>query len=340
MDGGSESKATPLLPENIQRLGSAFRASKAFFTAVELGLFTELAVGPLGCDELAERLGIQARPARDFFDALVALGMLERGAEGYSNTAEADLYLDRAKSTYIGGMAEMQSRTGYRLWGSLADALRTGEPQSDAQGNFDRLYGDADRTRAFLAAMTGGTLASAMTMAQRFPWSEYETFLDVGTAEGCLPVQIALAHEHLTGGGFDLPPIRAYFDEYVSSFGLSERLRFFAGDFRSGELPPADVLVMGNILCDFDLAGKCMLLQKAYAAVHKGGALIVYESLIDDERRSNAAGLLTSLAMVLQKEGAFGFTGAECQSWMRDVGFKETYVEPLEGPRAMVVGRK
>ncbi len=324
----------------IQRLGGAFRASKAFLTAVELGVFTELAGGPLSAEALAARVGIQLRASIDFFDALVALGMLERDEHGYSNTPEADLYLDRAKPTYIGGMAEMQSTVGYRMWGSLADALRTGEPQTTARGNFDVLYEDPHRTRRFLSAMTGGSLSAARAIAQRLPWQDYCTFVDVGTAQGCFPVEIALRHHHLAGGGFDLPPVASYFDDYVASFGLADRLRFFPGDFRVDELPRADVVVLGNMLSDLDLEGKYELLHKAFRAVSGDGLLVVYESLIDDDRRHNSAALLASLATVLQKQGSFGCTTSQCRGWIEDVGFRHVSVEPLEGPRTMIVGSR
>lgn len=340
MGGGAESRVERLTPEKIQRLGGAFRASRVFLTAVELGVFSELAAGPLSAEALAARIGIQRRASIDFFDALVALGMLDRDESGYRNTPEADLYLDRAKRTYIGGMAEMQSTVGYRVWGSLTDALRTGEPQTTARGDFDVLYADPQRTRRFLSAMTGGSLAAASAMAERFPWGDHRTFVDIGTAQGCLPVEIALRHGHLVGGGFDLPAVAAYFDEYVASFGLADRLRFFPGDFRVDALPEAEVLVLGNMLCDLDLEGKYELLRKTFCALPRGGALVVYESLIDDDRRHNSAALLASLATVLQKAGAFGCTGSQCRSLMEDVGFRHTYLEPLEGPRTMVVGRK
>ena len=79
-------------------------------SAAELGVFTPLAEGPLDCEPLTERLGIAERGALNFFDTLVALGMLRRGDDGrYSNTPEADRYLDRGKPTYIGGELEHYS---------------------------------------------------------------------------------------------------------------------------------------------------------------------------------------------------------------------------------------
>jgi hypothetical protein len=151
---------------------------------------------------------------------------------------------------------------------------------------------------------------------------------------------VALAHDHLSGGGFDLPPVGPVFEEYVDAHSLGDRLRFYPGDFFEDPLPKADVLVMGHILHDWNLEEKRLLLEKAYEALPKDGALIVYEALIDDERRENAFGLLMSLNMLIETPGGFDYTGADCRSWMSDVGFRESYVEHLVGPDFMVVGIK
>jgi hypothetical protein len=130
------------------------------------------------------------------------------------------------------------------------------------------------------------------------------------------------------------------FDAYVARFGLGERLTFTAGDFFADPLPEADVLVMGHILHDWDLDEKRLLLRKAYDALPDGGALIVYEAIIDDDRRGNAFGLLMSLNMLIETPGGFDYTGADCRAWMRETGFRESYVEHLVGPDSMVVGIK
>src|SRR5204862_851390 len=131
--------------------------------------FSELARGPASEQDLRKRLGLHERSSRDFLDVLVALGMLERGGDGYRNTPATDLFLDRGKPTYVGGMLEMANARLYGFWGSLTDALRTGELQNEAKGGgeglFDALYRDPERLRGFLAAMTAISTGAALAIA-------------------------------------------------------------------------------------------------------------------------------------------------------------------------------
>ena len=329
-------------PDKVIQLAIGFFASKTLLSANELGVFTELAKGPLDLESLRERFGLHERGAQDFFDALVALGMLERENGLYSNTAETGEFLDRAKPTYIGGLLDMFNSRLYGFWGSLTEALKTGKPQNEAKSGsniFDAVYSDPALMRRFLSAMTGLSVVAGRTLAAKFPWKQYGTFVDVGCAQGAVPVQLSLAHPHLVGAGYDIPPVKPVFEEYVESFGLAKRVAFRSGDFFKEPLPTADVLIMGHILHDWNLEEKRLLLAKAYEALPKGGALIVHEMLIDDQRRQ-PSGLLASLNMLIETPGGFDFTGAECRGWMLAAGFRETRVEPLSNWDGMVVGIK
>jgi hypothetical protein len=330
-------------PDRIVSLGIAFRESKTLLSAIELDVFTVLAEGSLGLDELAARVGIHTRGARDFFDALVSLQMLDRDEAGhYANTPESDLYLDRRKPTYVGGELEFANARQFGPWRLLTDALRSGTPQSGARGteNYHAYYGNAAIIENVAKGMTGGTLRVADAIAERFPWRDYATLLDIGTSQGCLPVRVALAHSHITGGGLDLPPLKRLFESYIRQHALGGRLHFYPGDFFEDPLPKADVVVMGRVLHNWDLATKMMLLRKAYDALPAGGALIVYERLIDDERRVKTAGLMASLNMLVMTPGGFDYTGADCIGWMSNAGFNNMHVESLTTDHSMVVGRK
>lgn len=331
-------------PEKIMQIGLGFWGSKTLLSAIELGLFTDLAGRSRNCAEIEKRLGLHPRASRDFLDALVALGFLERNGGRYANTAESDLFLDRAKPSYVGGMLEMANQRLFVYWNRLTEGLRTGEPQNEVRDGkpdiFEALYASPEALNGFLKGMTGLSRGANLAIARALPWKDYATFVDVGTAQGDLAVQIALANPHLMGVGFDLEPVRPVFEDYAAQTKTSDRLSFAGGDFFEDALPAADVVLMGHILHDWDLATKKTLIEKAYDALPPGGALVVYETLIDDDRSKNVFGLLMSLNMLIETKGGFDYTGADCRGWMAEAGFRDTRVEPLAGPDSMVVAIK
>jgi hypothetical protein len=107
-------------------------------------------------------------------------------------------------------MLEMANQRLYGHWNHLTEALRTGKHQNEAKHRaengspFEALYADPARLKGFLAAMTGISREANVAIAQKIPWGQYSTFADVGTAQGDLAVQVALANPHLRGVGFDL----------------------------------------------------------------------------------------------------------------------------------------
>jgi len=326
------------------QVGLGFWASKTLLSAVEMELFTELAKHPEELHALEGRLGLHPRASRDFLDALVALGFLERRDGKYYNTPSTDFFLDKRKTSYIGGLLEMANQRLFGFWNHLTAALRTGEPQNETKGGgaspFIALYSDPARLKQFLTAMSGISRGANLAIANQFPWDRYKTAVDVGTAQGDLIVQVALANPHIAGIGFDLAEVAPVFEDYVTANGLSSRVEFCPGSFFDDPLPRADVVMMGHILHDWNLEQKKGLVAKAHEALPDGGAFVVYESIIDDDRSKNAFALLMSLNMLIETPGGFDYTGADCMGWMKEAGFKETRVEHLIGPDSMVVGVK
>jgi SAM-dependent methyltransferase len=341
--GGPHHQSAHPTPERILQLGLAFWGSKALLSAIELGVFAALADAPADEAELRSRLGLHERSARDFLDALVALRMLDREGDVYANTPETGLFLDPAKSSYVGGMLEMANARLYPFWGRLTDGLRTGAPQNEARDGgdfFAALYADPERLDQFLHAMTGLSTGAAHVIAELFPWERHRTVLDLGCAEGGLLGHVLLSHPHLTGTGFDLPPARRSFERYAASLGLADRLAFARGDFFTDALPSADVITIGHVLHDWGLDEKRAILRKVYEALPEGGAVIVFEAIIDDDRRENAFGLLMSLNMLIETPTGFDYTGVDCCGWLEEVGFHSTSVEHLVGPDSMVTAVK
>lgn len=330
-------------PERLMEVGTAFWESKVLLSAVEIGLFTELAKKPATAEELEKSLKLHKRGTLDFLDTLVSMGFLQRDGKTYSNAADAEMFLDSAKPSYLGGFLEMMNARLYPFWGNLTEALRTGSPQNEIKTGtdlFGTLYANPDRLRSFLQAMTGISRAVVRAIATEFPWRDYKTFADIGTAQGGLAVEVAKHNPHLKGIGFDLPNVGPIFEEFAKENGLSDRLTFAPGSFFTDPLPKADVITMGHILHDWNLEEKKMLVGKAFDALPKGGAFIVYDAMIDNERRNNTFGLLMSLNMLIETPGGYDYTTGECDGWLRDAGFDSVSFRSLTPTHTMAIGIK
>lgn len=335
-------------PSHIMQTASAFWGSKVLLTAVELGLFTTLGDKSLNARELGDALGLHPRGTYDFFDALVALKFLERdgdGAEGrYKNTPETGAFLNKASPAYIGGMPEMLNSRLFGFWNHLGTALRTGQPQNEVRIHgkpiFEQLYADQAALGEFLEAMSGVQAGNFMQLAEKFDFSRYKTVSDVGGALGLLSRIVAQRHPHLSFSTFDLPPVAPHAQKQIDAAGMGGRITVMAGDFLKDDLPKADVITMGNVLHDWNLEKKKMLIGKAHAALPEGGAFIAVENLIDDARRENAFGLLMSLNMLIETGDGFDYSGADFRQWCGEAGFRRCEIIPLGGPASAAVAYK
>ena len=335
-------------PDAILKTAFSFWGSKVLLTAVEFGLFTQLADRRLVGAELGAELKLHPRAIADFFDALVAMKLLGREGDGptakYFNTPEGALFLDENSTRYIGGILVMLNARLFKFWNDLPEALRTGKPQNELKhgqkGMFEELYADLPKLEQFMGAMTGLSRINFEAFADRFDFSKFQTLCDVGGATGLLSIEAAKKHSHLQCISFDLPPVEAIARKHIATAGLKQRVRTASGDFFKDPLPQADIITMGMILHDWNLEKKMHLIRSAYDALPPGGALVAIEALIDDARRENAQGLLMSLNMLIEFGDAFDYSGADFKKWCGEVGFKRFEVIHLAGPSSAAVAYK
>lgn len=335
-------------PSHIMQTATAFWASKVLLTAVELDLFTTLGDGKMTAPQLGKTLGLHPRGTFDFFDALVALKFLDRDGDGpdgkYKSTPQTAAFLNKKSPTYIGGMPEMLNSRLFGFWNGLGTALKTGQPQNEVKHGgksiFEELYSNEAALGEFLDAMTGFQAANFAQLAEKFNFNKYKTVSDIGGALALLSRIVGAHHQHLTFNSFDLPPVAPLAQKHIKIAGMEGRVKAIAGDFFKDELPKADVITMGNILHDWNLENKKMLIRKAYNALPEGGVFIAIENLIDDARRENVFGLLMSLNMLIEFGDAFDYTGADFREWCGEVGFKRFEFIHLAGPTSAAIAYK
>ncbi|WP_245589456.1 acetylserotonin O-methyltransferase [Amycolatopsis balhimycina] len=324
-------------PVALKRLGNAFCEAKLLLTATELGLFTVLDAGPATAEEVRAALKLGERGVRDFLDALVALGLLERTDGRYRNGPAAGQFLVRDKESYAGGFLERANRMLYPAWGNLTEALRTGAPQ--AQAPYSAVAANPAKLTAFLSMMDSVNGLLVPDIDRAFPWAEVRTVADIGGARGNLAGLLARNHDTLRGTVFDLPALNEAANAHLAGLGVADRVTFQPGDFFADELPTADVLILGHVLHNWSPEQRKQLVELCYAALEPGGALLVYDAMLDDEPGSISK-LLVSLNMLLVTEGGSEYPVGECLGYLADAGFRTTGSHPIGADNTLVIGYK
>lgn len=339
-------------PSKIMQTGMGFWASKALLTAVNLKLFTMLANGKkMNGEEIKSALKFETttRHVLDWLDVLTTLGFLKRDgvfAEAvYYNNTDAEIFLDKNKPSYIGGILEMANNRLYKFWGNLDEALKTGAPQNETKGNlvgegFAELYKSPESLQEFMDAMSGIQTGNFMALAKKFDFSRYKTLSDIGGADGWLSIQLCLNYPDLQCTCFDMPQVEPVAKKKIAQFNLSERIKFVSGDFIKDDLPSADVITMGNILHGMNEEDKQKIVNKVFNTLPENGVFITIENLIDDNRNQNLFGLLMSLNMLIENGDAFDYTPADFNRWTKQAGFSRTEFIPLTGPATAAVAYK
>jgi hypothetical protein len=338
-------------PSHIIQLGMGFWPSKVLLAGVKLRLFTLLGNGAKSTNEIKDQLGLHTstRQVCDWLDALVSLGLLQRGGimEGasYSNTTATALFLDKNKSTYVGGLLEMANNRLYRFWADLEEGLLTGQPQNETkQGSmhfFEELYRSPELLAEFMDAMSGFQGGNFAALVNAFNFGEYQTVADLGGADGLLCCMIAQHHPNVACTTYDLPPVKPLAEARIRRSNLQDRVT--AGNIdveRDASFPAADVITMGNVLHGYGESGKRRIIGKAYDALKPGGVFIAIESIIDDERRTNTLGMLMSLNMLIENGDGFDYSHKDFGGWAHAAGFKRTEVISLTGPTSAAVAYK
>jgi SAM-dependent methyltransferase len=315
---------------DLVRMAHAFQQTQLLLTADELGTFTALRDGPLTEERLRAKLGLHPRGTRDFLDTLVAHDLLRRTGEHYANNEVAMRRLDSTSpESYLGGVLNL-SRQLYPLWSKLPESLRTGKPQIDLSDAFSPDSPDASgHLAAFHRAMADVTRMTAPAVKDALDWRQYRTFVDVGGSTGTLSAELIRAYPWLRASCFDLAATEPHFRDTVAELGLAGEIAFHVGDFFTDPLPEADVLVLGRVLHDWNVTQRRKLLAKAYQAVRPGGAVVVYDAMIDDDRRTRRDALLLSLNMLLYSAGGGEYTFRELSGWLRESGFIEPVAHPI-----------
>lgn len=295
-------------PTPVIELIDAFRRSKIIFAAVSLGVFDLLERSPANLPALAAATGADAGALERLLDACTGLGFLEKRAGTYSNRTVTSAYLCRASERTLVGYILYSNRALYPMWGHLEEAVKEGtnrwKQTFSASGSmFDHFFSTEEAKREFLMGMNGFGLISSPAVAAAFDLSTFRRCVDLGGATGHLAIEACRRYPSLRAAVFDLPGVIPVTKEYVERAGLAHRIETIAGDFFRDVLPEADLFLLGRILHDWSEDKIRLLLKKIFDRLPPGGALLIAERLLSEDKTSPAHAVTQSLNMLICTDG-------------------------------------
>jgi 3-hydroxy-5-methyl-1-naphthoate 3-O-methyltransferase len=333
-------------PGPLMQLSTGFWAFKTLAAAHELNLFTRLSENQgISSKELAHEFGIHERPAEMLLTGCAALGLLEKREGRYHNSPLAEEFLVRGKPYYFGGWVQMLDKRLYPGWGKLTEAIRTNRPTTWNPDTQKSLFDGEDPAMLalFWEAMHSLSTFTARALGEAVDFSPFKALLDVGGGSGAYDIELCRRYPHLRATVYDLPFVAKIASEKIKEAGLSDHIQTVGGDFFAEAAFPTgnDVILLSMILHDWSELKNRELLRKCYEALPSGGAVIISELLVDDEKTGPAPAALMSLNMLIETEGR-NYTPAEYTAWLEEIGFRDMRTIWFEAPGAngVVLGYK
>jgi acetylserotonin N-methyltransferase len=295
-------------PSLVIDLIEAFRRSQTMFTADAFGVFDRLERAPAAVENLAVDLGVDAGSLERLLDGCASLGLLRKHEGVYSNQPVASAYLCRSSPQSLAGYVRYSGEALYPMWAHLPAAIREGAPRWEQTfGLNGPIFNGFFRTEAamqdFLLGMHGFGMLTSPGVVRAFDLSRYRRLVDLGGATGHLAIAACERYPSLDAVVFDLPTTIHLARETVTHSAAADRVRVVGGDFFTDDLPPADIYALGRILHDWDDAKIAVLLGRILRRLPEGGALLVAEKLLRDDKTGPVAATMQSLNMLVVAEG-------------------------------------
>jgi hypothetical protein len=337
-----------VLGKSISRLFAiafAFVNSQVLLSAHELGVFEVLGNESMTLEEVAGRIGLNPVACRRLLMALAALELVERDGDRFRNTGLGRL-CSSASPVNLGAVSKCNPF--YHMFEHLTGALREYSPRwqqalgTTPQDAFRTLYADPRALREFADLMNAISVPQGRLIAEAFDFAPYRCIMDVAGGPGGQSIEIGLAHTHLRGIVMDMEPVCVVAQEQIADKGLSDRFTTVAADLITGPYPHgADVILLGHILHDWSDETCGTILRHAAATLPDGGALLISESMLDEDFTGREFANAKDLVMLVANEpGARERTVSEYRGLLDEAGFDIVNVIRFEAPRDLLVARK
>jgi acetylserotonin N-methyltransferase len=314
------------------------------FAAVQLGVFDALSSDSATAESISKKLKCHPEAMKSLLEACVSLGLLECKDGYFSNTGSANKYLTSSSPDRMTGYITYSNNVMWNLLSHLEDAVRTGENQWHRTFGtdgpiFSGFYRTPEAMNEFQMGMHGYGMITSPVLVKAFDLSRFRCMCDLGGATGHWVIAACEHYPHLNGIVFDIPNAVQLAETMVAKSPASARMSTVRGDFFTDPLPNADLYALGRILHDWSEDKIRHLLKRIYDALPPGGALLIAEKLIDEDRSGPSWALTQSLIMLVCTEGKER-SASEYEALLREAGFDSFEIKRTSLPLDVMLAIK
>ncbi len=312
-----------------------------------LGVFRHFLAGPIGEADLRSRLKLEERPATVLLTALKAFGLIVEAGFGRLDASELarEHLLPGAAfsvSDYLGLAADSPGVM------ALAERLRSNRPASAKpeegaafiyRAGLDSAMEQEAAARRLTLALAGRARNVAPLVAQNLSLNDAHVLLDVGGGTGIYAIACLQKNPRLRAVVWDRPEVLKVAAEMAAAYGVAERVTLQPGDMFDDPVPDADVVLLSNILHDWDVPECRALIGRCAAVLPSGGRLVIHDVFLNDALDGPLPIALYSAALFALTEGR-AYSAGEYREWLREARLEPGEVGPTLIHCGLLVGTK
>ena len=327
---GNKQFSTDLLEQKqeLQEMARAYRKSRILLTCVELGIFEVLAQnGRASAEAIAELTHTNLRGIELLLNMAVALGLLDKSDDLFSNTPLAQAYLVSGGAGDISRSLRLENAF-FNRWGHLTEAVRTGKRPEENR----RDEQPEDWVRQFIYALYNNAKPVAPVIAEALvlPEDKPLNVIDVGGGHGGYSLALAERYPLLSAVVFELPKVIPVANEIIENAGLADRVKTREGDFQQEGLGSGyDVALVFGVLNGEPPEGRPALIKKVFDALNPGGRIVLRDSVLDPDRAGPPDAAMFALQMLLATESGGLDTRDDWNMWLEQAGFEDVSILQL-----------
>jgi hypothetical protein len=310
----------------LQRISKAFWESAALMSGVELGLFTALAEGQNTVESVAAAIGVEPVNAERLLTVLVAMDLLQRDGEHFSNAEDVDRFLVEGKASYAGPWM-LFGKPRWEAWGHLTEHLQVREEDQRLLGNYDESF-TVERAREYHQATYSIGMGAARRFHRQVDLSGRKKVMDLGGGSGCYCIVAVQNHPSIKAEVLDLPPVVVVTREYLKENGVDKDVNATACDFTKDPLPQdADVAIMASNLPQYGRSIITDVVQRVYDALLPGGEFHLIGEMLDSDGNGPLAPALWGLSETISHSTGLAHSIADCTGYFEKAGFENINVD-------------